>query len=88
MSKLPPIMEKGRWQSNIKFGSFEFKGEIITIDTEEKYLYWSEKLDIQNEDKDIEEMINSNDPNFGKLWKAMESYLYITHRIDDHTWDK
>lgn len=28
-----------------EFGSFEFKGETITINTEEKYLYWNEKLD-------------------------------------------
>lgn len=89
MMGLPPIKTKGKWESSLhNFGSFEFKGEIIIIDTEEKYLYWNKKLDINNDDKDIQEMLNNNDPNFGKLWKAMETFLYITHRIDDHTWDK
>lgn len=88
-NKLLPVMKKGCWENGPKnFGSFEFKGETITIDTEEKYLYWNEKLDIQNDDKDIQKMLDNNDPNFGKLWKAMEAFLYVTHRIDDHQWDK
>ena len=86
---LPPIKKRGSWESGpYNFGSFIFKGEIIVIDTDEKYLYWNKKLDIQNDDKDIQEMLDKNDPNFGRLWKAMESFLYITHRIDDHHWDK
>lgn len=89
MIGLPSIKTKGKWESSPhNFASFEFNGEIITIDTEEKYLYWDKKLDINNDDKDIQEMLDTNDPNFGKLWKAMETFLYITHRIDDHTWDK
>ena len=37
MNELPPIMKKGCWESGpTKFGSFEFKGETITIDSEEK----------------------------------------------------
>lgn len=85
---LPPIMKKGYWESGPKeFGSFEFKGETITIDSEEKYLYWDKKLDIQNDDKDIKEMVENNDPNFGELWKAMEAFLFITHRIDIRHWD-
>lgn len=88
-NKLPPVMKKGCWESGPRnFGSFEFKGETITIDTEEKYLYWNEKLDIQNDDKDINELVETNDPNFGKLWKAMEAFLFLTHRIDIHHWDK
>lgn len=88
MNGLPPIMKKGCWESGpTKFGSFEFKGEIITIDSEEKYLYWDKKLDIQNNDKDINEMVENNDPNFAELWKAMEAFLFITHRIDIHHWD-
>ena len=89
MAILSPIKTKGKWESGYKnFGSFEFKGETITIDTEEKYLYWDKKLDINSDDADIQEMLNTNDLNFGKLWKAMEAFLYLTHRIDDHTWDK
>ena len=88
MNGLPPIMKKGCWESGPKnFGRFEFKGETITIDSEEKYLYWDKKLDIQNDDKDINEMIENNNPNFAKLWKAMEAFLFITHRIDIHHWD-
>lgn len=85
---LPPIMKKGCWESGpTEFGSFEFKGETIVIDSEEKYLYWDKKLDIQNDDKDINEMVDNNDPNFAKLWHAMEAFLFITHRIDIHHWD-
>ncbi len=88
MNGLPPVMKKGCWESGpTKFGSFEFKGETITIDTEEKYLYWDKKLDINSDDTDIQEMLDANDPNFGKLWKAMEAFLFITHRIDIHHWD-
>lgn len=88
-NKLPPVMKKGCWESGPKnFGSFEFKGETITIDTEEKYLCWADKIDINKDDEDIIEMLNNNDPNFGKLWKAMEAFLFITHRIDIHHWDK
>lgn len=82
-------MKKGCWESGPRdFGSFEFKGEKITIDTEEKYLYWVDKIDINKDDKDIIEMLNNNDPNFGKIYMALEAFLYITHRIDDHHWDK
>ena len=89
MNELPPIMKKGCWESGpTKFGSFEFKGETITIDSEEKYLYWADKIDINKDDEDIIEMLNNNDPNFGKLWKVMEAFLFITHRIDIHHWDK
>ena len=59
-----------------------------TIDTEEKYLYWADKIDINKDDEDIIEMLNNNDPNFGKIWKAMEAFLFMTHRIDLHHWDK
>ena len=88
-NKLPPVLKKGDWESGPNtFGKFIFKGKEIVIDTDEKYLYWDKKLDIQSNDPDIIEMLDTNDPNFGRLWRAMESYLYITHRIDDHNWDK
>lgn len=86
--KLPKVMKKGDWERNIKFSSFEFKGEKITIDTEEKYLYWFEKTDVSKDDEDIREMIDNDDSNFIKLWVALENFLYVTHRIDDHHWDK
>ena len=76
-NKLPPVMKKGCWKSGPK----EF-------DTEEKYLYWADKLDIKKDDEDIQEMLDKNDPNFGRLWKAMEAFLFMTHRIDLHHWDK
>ena len=58
-NKLPPVMKKGCWESGPKnFGSFEFKGEIITIDTEEKYFYWADKIDINKDDEDIKYLLD------------------------------
>ena len=81
-------MKKGSWCRDLGFGSFSYKGEEITIDTEDKYLYWAEKLDGLNHDKDIQDMLINDFLNFGRLWEALENFLYITHRIDDHNWDK
>jgi hypothetical protein len=72
----------------LSFQVLNLKVKKITIDTEEKYLYWFEKTDVSKDDEDIREMIDNDDSNFIKLWVALENFLYVTHRIDDHHWDK
>jgi hypothetical protein len=83
---LPKVKKRGSWHRDIKFSSFIFNNEEIVIDTEEKYIYWDNKFDDPN-DKDVKFLINYDCVNYGKLWEAMENFLYVTHRIDDHNWD-
>lgn len=83
---LPRIKKRGSWCRDMKFLSFIFNNEEITIDTEEKYLYWDKKFDDPN-DEDIKFLINNDNVNYGKLWLAMENFLYVTHRIDDSNWN-
>ena len=84
---LPKVMKKGSWRRDIKFSSFIFNNEEITIDTEEKYCYWGSKVD-NREDEDVNFLLNNDFVNFGKLWLALEDFLYVTHRIDDSNWNK
>ncbi len=87
MTKLPPVMKEGSWERDVTFSSFEYKGEKITIDTEDKYLYWNKRY-LNSNSEEVRWFIENNFYNLALLAIALEDFLYITHRADDSIFNK
>lgn len=87
MNGLPPIMKKGYWNRDITFSSFVYKGEEITIDTEEKYLYWNERF-MNPSSEEVSWFLKNDFSNLGYLSLALEDFLYATHRTDDEMFNR
>ncbi len=87
MTKLPPIMKKGSWERDLIFSSFEYKGETITIDTEEKYICWYDRF-INHTRKNSIWFTLGFYVNLADLVIALENFLYVTHRADDRIFNK